>query len=75
LGFGGEFGDKAKEFSCWTNEVSIVGGDTEDAESGPGLGNLPTRSSRAADSEFAAGLVSVGLVAASSDPCGVALRT
>jgi hypothetical protein len=75
VGLGGDVGDKAIEFICWTNEVSIVGSDTEDADSGPGLGKRPTRLSRAADNELAAGFDSVGLVAASRDPCGVALRT
>jgi hypothetical protein len=75
VGLGGDVGDKAIEFICWTNEVSIVGGATEDVDSGPGLGKRPTRLSRAADSELAAGFGSVGLVAASRDPCGVALRT
>ena len=46
----------------------MVGRETEDVASGPGLGKRPTRLSRAADSELAAGLDSVGLVAASREP-------
>jgi hypothetical protein len=41
---------------------------TSGGASGPGLGKRPTRSSRAADRELAAGFCStVGLVAASRD--------
>jgi hypothetical protein len=52
----------------------MVAGDVFSGFSGPGLGNLPTRSSRAADNELA-GLDSVGLVVASSEDDGVALLT